>query len=62
MGEANKGCVNYTLAPLAIYISKHLKANKELWKTQLFHHAKIYNLQKKNPLNETNLILQDIII
>jgi hypothetical protein len=26
---------------LAIYIQKYLKAKEELWKTQIFHHAKI---------------------
>jgi hypothetical protein len=26
---------------LAIYIKKYLKAKEELWKTQIFHHAKI---------------------
>jgi hypothetical protein len=45
---------------LAIYIEKYLKAKEEFMETQIFHHAKIYNLQKKNPLKETK-ILQDII-
>jgi hypothetical protein len=26
---------------LAIYIKKYLKAKEELWKIQIFHHAKI---------------------
>jgi hypothetical protein len=26
---------------LAIYIKKYLKAKEKLWKTQIFHHAKI---------------------
>ncbi len=26
---------------LAIYIKKYLKAKEELWKTQIFHHAKL---------------------
>ncbi len=44
---------------LAIYIKKYLKAKEELWKTQIFHHAKIYQ-SLKNPLKETK-ILQGII-
>jgi len=31
---------------LAIYIKKYLKPKEELWKMQIFHHAKIYNLQE----------------
>jgi hypothetical protein len=38
---------------LAIYIKKHLQANKELWKFKYFTMQK-YNLQKKN-LNETKI-------
>jgi hypothetical protein len=30
--------------------------------TQIFHHAKKYNLPKKNPLKKKPKILQDIII
>jgi len=46
---------------LAIYNKKYLQVKEELWKLKyLFHHAKLYNLQK-NPLQETK-ILQDIII
>jgi hypothetical protein len=44
---------------LAIYIKKYLKTKEELWKTQMFHHAKIYQ-SSKNPLKETK-ILQGII-
>jgi hypothetical protein len=29
-----------------------LKVKEELWKTQIFHHAKIYQ-SSKNPLKET---------
>jgi hypothetical protein len=43
---------------LAIYIKKYLKAQEELWETQIFYHAKI--LISKSPLKETK-ILQDII-
>jgi hypothetical protein len=43
---------------LAIYIKKHSKAKKELWKFKYLTMQK-YNLQK-NPLKE-NKILQDII-
>jgi hypothetical protein len=51
---------------LAIYIKKGILRQikeEELWKLKIiFHHAKIYNLQKKkNPLKETK-ILQDISI
>jgi hypothetical protein len=36
----NKGCV--TLWPLPFTLKKqYLKAKEELWKTQIFHHAKI---------------------
>jgi hypothetical protein len=43
---------------LAIYIKKYLKEKEELWKTQIFHHAKIQS--SKNPLKETKII-RDII-
>jgi hypothetical protein len=47
---------------LAISIKKYLKAKEELWKLKyLFHHAKIYPIFKKNPLKETK-IFQDVII
>jgi hypothetical protein len=44
---------------LAIYIKKYLKAKDELWKFEIFHHAKKYNLPKKILWKETK-ILQDI--
>jgi len=52
---------HYGLGPFAL--EKYLKkAKEELWKIQIFHHAKnIPNLSKKNPLKETK-ILQDIIL
>jgi hypothetical protein len=40
---------------LAIYIKKYLKAKEELWKTQMFHHAKIYQ-SSKNPLKGTKIL------
>jgi hypothetical protein len=40
---------------LAIYIKKYLKPKEELWKTQTFHHAKIYQ-SSKNPLKETKIL------
>jgi hypothetical protein len=39
---------------------KYLKAKEELSKIQKFHHAKIIQSSKKNPLKQTK-ILQDII-
>jgi hypothetical protein len=39
---------------------KSILRQKKIYETQIFHHAKIYNLQK-NPLKEIK-ILQDIII
>jgi hypothetical protein len=33
---------------LAIYIEKYLKEKEEIWKIQIFHHAKI--TFQKNPL------------
>ncbi len=46
---------------LAICIKKYLKAKEELWKLKYFIIAKIYLKSSKNPLKETK-ILQDIII
>jgi hypothetical protein len=45
---------------LAVYIKKYLKANKELWEIQTFHHEKNIKIFKKIPLKETK-IPQDII-
>ncbi len=46
---------------LAIYIlKKRILRQKRIMETQIFHHAKIYLIFKKNPLKETK-ILQDII-
>jgi hypothetical protein len=39
---------------LAIYMKEYLKEKKELWKLQYFT-MKICNLQKTNPLKETEL-------
>ncbi len=40
---------------LAIYIKKYLKANlEELWKTQIFHHAKKYQSSKKSSKRNQN--------
>jgi hypothetical protein len=46
---------------LAIYIQKYVKGKRRIMKTQILHHAKNI-IFKKNPLKETNLILQAIII
>ncbi len=36
-------------AALPFYIKKYLKANlEELWKTQIFHHANIYQSSKES--------------
>jgi hypothetical protein len=40
-----------TRGGLAIYIKKYLKAQEELWKLQIFYHAKV--LSSKSPLKET---------
>jgi hypothetical protein len=39
--ELNRGCVMSHGVAFAICIKKYLKAKEKLWKTQLFHHAKI---------------------
>jgi hypothetical protein len=33
---------------------KYLKEKEELWKIQLFHHAKKFNLPKKSPKRNQN--------
>jgi hypothetical protein len=53
----NKGC---HIVLLSFTLKKYLKAKEELWKFKYFTMQK-YNLQKKNPLKETK-IFQDIII
>jgi hypothetical protein len=46
---------------LAIYIKKYLKAKEEeFMETQILHHAKIQS--SKNPLKETKILQEDIII
>jgi hypothetical protein len=35
------------IVALAIYIKKYLKAKEELWKIQIFHHAKNILIFKK---------------
>jgi hypothetical protein len=44
----NKGCVScQSHFGLAIYIKKvYLEPKEELWKIQIFHHAKIYSSEK----------------
>jgi hypothetical protein len=45
------------IVALAIYIKKYLKAKEELWKIQIFHHAKnILIFKKSSKRNE--IILQ----
>ncbi len=39
---------------LPIYIKKSIKANEELWKTQIFHHPKIYLIFKKSSKRNQN--------
>jgi hypothetical protein len=47
---------NVHTVALPFYIKKYLKAKEELWKLhQIFHQAKVYNLQK-NPLKETKIL------
>jgi hypothetical protein len=49
--------VSVTLCPCHLFTFKkkrgYLKAKEELWKLQIFHHAKIYPILKKKPLKET---------
>jgi hypothetical protein len=37
---------------LAIPLKKYLKAKEELWKTQIFHHAKIQPSKKSSARNQ----------
>jgi molybdopterin synthase catalytic subunit len=41
-----------SLFGLAIYIKKYLKAKEELWKHQIFHHAKTYSSKKPSKRNQ----------
>jgi hypothetical protein len=52
-----------TLFGLAIYIiKKYLKAKEELWKFKYFFTMQKNIIFKKNPVKETKISLQDIII
>jgi hypothetical protein len=42
----NKGCI--TPWPCHLPLKSMLRQKEELWKTQIFHHVKIYNFPKKN--------------
>jgi hypothetical protein len=48
---------------LAIYIQRYLKAKEESWKTQIFHHTKIYNLQKNSSekRNQKSFMINSIL-
>jgi hypothetical protein len=48
MLEMNSYASSLMILAVKIYeaVGKYLNAKEELWKTQIFHHSKKYNLQK----------------
>ncbi len=50
-----QGGACHTIWPCPFTLKNYLNEKEEFWKTQIFHHAKIYNSQKI-PLKETKIL------